>query len=110
MFLYVLHVFFVLFYFSSCLLRENLICSVLVIDHLDYLLYFFLYFLSLPNANERLYIYIYIYIIYIYNLYIYIYISDTTRNQTHSLFRPKREPIPLGNSVAFTIYILRHLI
>ena len=26
------------------------------------------------------------------------YISDTARNQTHNLFRPKREPIPLGHS------------
>ena len=26
------------------------------------------------------------------------YISDTTRNRTHNLFRPKREPIPLGHS------------
>ena len=26
------------------------------------------------------------------------YISDTARNRTHSLFRPKREPIPLGHS------------
>ena len=26
------------------------------------------------------------------------YISDTGRNQTHNLFRPKREPIPLGYS------------
>ena len=25
-------------------------------------------------------------------------ISDTARNQTHSLFRPKRESIPLGHS------------
>ena len=24
------------------------------------------------------------------------YISDAARNQTHNLFRPKREPIPLG--------------
>ena len=24
------------------------------------------------------------------------YISDTARNRTHNLFRPKREPIPLG--------------
>ena len=26
------------------------------------------------------------------------YISDTARNRTHDLFRPKREPIPLGHS------------
>ena len=26
------------------------------------------------------------------------YISDTARSQTHNLFRPKREPIPLGHS------------
>ena len=26
------------------------------------------------------------------------YISDTVRNRTHNLFRPKREPIPLGHS------------
>ena len=26
------------------------------------------------------------------------YISDTTRNRTHNLFRPKREPIPLCHS------------
>ena len=26
------------------------------------------------------------------------YISDTSRNRTHNLFRPKREPIPLGHS------------
>ena len=26
------------------------------------------------------------------------YISDTARNPTHNLFRPKREPIPLGHS------------
>ena len=25
------------------------------------------------------------------------YISDTVRNRTHNLFRPKREPIPLGH-------------
>ena len=25
------------------------------------------------------------------------YISDTARNRTHNLFRPKREPIPLGH-------------
>ena len=29
------------------------------------------------------------------------YISDTARNRTHNLFRPKREPIPLGHSVDF---------
>ena len=26
------------------------------------------------------------------------YLSDTARNRTHNLFRPKREPIPLGHS------------
>ena len=26
------------------------------------------------------------------------YISDTARNRTHNLFRPKRESIPLGHS------------
>ena len=26
------------------------------------------------------------------------YISDTARNLIHNLFRPKREPIPLGHS------------
>ena len=26
------------------------------------------------------------------------YISDTARNRTHNLFRPKREPIPLGHN------------
>ena len=26
------------------------------------------------------------------------YISDTARNRTHNLFRPKREPKPLGHS------------
>ena len=26
------------------------------------------------------------------------YISDTARSQTHNLFRPKREPIPLDHS------------
>ena len=26
------------------------------------------------------------------------YISDTARNRTHNLFRPKCEPIPLGHS------------
>ena len=25
------------------------------------------------------------------------YISDTARNRAHNLFRPKREPIPLGH-------------
>ena len=29
------------------------------------------------------------------------YISDTARNRTHNLFRPKREPIPLGHSDLF---------
>ena len=26
------------------------------------------------------------------------YISDTARNRTHNLFRPKREPVPLGHN------------
>ena len=26
------------------------------------------------------------------------YISDTARNRTHNLFRPKREPMPLGHN------------
>ena len=26
------------------------------------------------------------------------YISNTARNRTHNLFRPKQEPIPLGHS------------
>ena len=29
------------------------------------------------------------------------YISDTARNRTHNLFRPKREPVPLGHNVTF---------
>ena len=29
------------------------------------------------------------------------YISDTARNRTHNLFRPKREPIPLGHSDSY---------
>ena len=28
------------------------------------------------------------------------YISDTARNRTHNLFRPKRKPIPLGHTAA----------
>ena len=32
------------------------------------------------------------------------YISDTARNRTHNLFRPKREPIPLGHSDGLIIY------
>ena len=31
------------------------------------------------------------------------YISDTARNWTHNLFRPKREPIPLGHSDNFSV-------
>ena len=31
------------------------------------------------------------------------YISDIARNQTHNLFRPKREPIPLGHSDNFSV-------
>ena len=32
------------------------------------------------------------------------YISDTVRNRTHNLFRPKREPIPLGHNDGHIIY------
>ena len=35
------------------------------------------------------------------------YISDTARNRTHNLFRPKREPIPLGHSDR--IFVLSHM-
>ena len=40
------------------------------------------------------------------------YISDTARNRTHNLFRPKWEPIPLGHSVdSFGINLfLAHLV
>ena len=31
------------------------------------------------------------------------YISDTARNRTHNLFRPKRESIPLGHSDGHTV-------
>ena len=34
-----------------------------------------------------------------------IYISDTARNRTHNLFRPKRKPIPLGNSDGQLIHV-----
>ena len=35
------------------------------------------------------------------------YISDTARNRTHNMFRPRREPIPLGHSDEHvTVYIL----
>ena len=39
------------------------------------------------------------------------YISDTARNRTHNLFRPKREPIPLRHSDRRTIdkYVWRQL-
>ena len=33
------------------------------------------------------------------------YISDTPRNRTHNLFRPKRESIPLGHSYIITIML-----
>ena len=35
------------------------------------------------------------------------YISDTARNRTHNLFRPKRESIPLGHSdgILFGIFV-----
>ena len=36
-----------------------------------------------------------------------IYISDTARNRTHNLFRPKREPIPLGHSDIICAHILQ---
>ena len=32
------------------------------------------------------------------------YISDTARNRTHNLFRPKREPIPLGHSDGLSLW------
>ena len=32
------------------------------------------------------------------------YISDTARNRTHNLFRPKRESIPLGHSDGLIYY------
>ena len=32
------------------------------------------------------------------------YISDTARNRSHNLFRPKREPIPLGHSDGQCVY------
>ena len=34
------------------------------------------------------------------------YISDTARNRTHNVFRPKQEPIPLGHSVIFSLNAL----
>ena len=34
------------------------------------------------------------------------YISDTAKNRTHNLFRPKREPVPLGHSDGHTYYLL----
>ena len=37
------------------------------------------------------------------------YISDTARNRTHNLFRPKREPIPLGHSDGYICGTLRNL-
>ena len=36
------------------------------------------------------------------------YISDTARNRTHNLFRPKREPIPLGHSGLQIIRTVSH--
>ena len=33
-------------------------------------------------------------------------ISDTSRNRTHNLFRPKREPIPLGHNDELSIMFL----
>ena len=35
---------------------------------------------------------------------IYIRQTDTARNRTHDLFRPKREPIPLGHSDGHVVY------
>ena len=35
------------------------------------------------------------------------YISNTARNRTHNLFRPKREPIPLGHSEFLRSIILK---
>ena len=34
------------------------------------------------------------------------YMSDTARNRTHNLFRPKWEPIPLGHSDGHTVTML----
>ena len=34
------------------------------------------------------------------------YISDTARNRTHNLFRPKREPIPLDHSDGRKYYVI----
>ena len=36
------------------------------------------------------------------------YISDTARNRTHNLFRPKREPIPLGHSDELVMIMVSH--
>ena len=36
------------------------------------------------------------------------YISDTARNRTHNLFRPKRELIPLGHSDGHTFVVNHH--
>ena len=35
------------------------------------------------------------------------YISDTARNRTHNLFRPKREPIPLGHSDTYPFHYIQ---
>ena len=35
------------------------------------------------------------------------YISDTARNWTHDLFRPKREPIPLGHSDGLVLIVFK---
>ena len=35
------------------------------------------------------------------------YISDTARNRTHNLFRPKREPIPQGHSDGWSILMIQ---
>ena len=32
-------------------------------------------------------------------------ISDTARNRTHNLFRPKREPMPLGHSDGLNYFV-----
>ena len=41
------------------------------------------------------------------------YISDTARNRIHNLFRPKREPIPLGHSAfcfLMFVFLIPHFI
>ena len=36
------------------------------------------------------------------------YISDTARDRTHNLFRPKRESIPLGHSDGHYLFLLAY--